>query len=443
MKKCIIILNLSSLLLTSCGSYQNTQVIRTPAEEPKSCVEVVKAFFPAKRLTPEENTTILKNRIQLELTAEEARDFFKYFMISDLDYNLQDQLRSIYLYSATDPKVRIELLNELSMLNEGHAPNEKNKIWNQFIAHKKKVDAKKIKIVKTLDTGAVEKSLLYEKLYYSCKTQVKAAPTAADYRQAKRLTYALTAGALGSSIATYSAVHWEEEKNSKWFNELYFSLGITFALSFFGGKFILANPNLKAWTVKMPVSYLNNAVTDGLVSGVAYGYLFKTDDKELDKKIKQLQDDPKAQEKLEELIKIAQEKGLFEKHFKNSQSFLKDKTTNKSVDLKNFGREITFEDIDMEASRDLLIEALAEKAYREKAGPLSVGSEGKDRYAFHRIYNLLSAPTNIGMTIMMYNQMCMATDPNKGFMKAVGLYLGASIIMDAVYFEGKKDLINQ
>jgi hypothetical protein len=443
MKKCIIILNLSSLLLTSCGTYQNTQVIRTPAEEAKGCSEIVKSFFPVKRLTPEESTQILKNKIQLDLTPEEARDFFKYFSLGDLDVDSQDQLRSIYLYSATDPKVRIELLNEMNMLRAGHAPNEKNKIWKQFTAHKEKVDAKKKKIINSKEAGFYEKSLLYEKLYYSCKTQVKSAPTAADFRTAKKLTYALTAGALGSSIATYSAVHWEEEKNSKWFNELYFSLGITFALSFFGGKFILANPNLKAWTVKMPVSYLNNAVTDGLVSGVAYGYLFKTDDKELDKKIKELQDDPKAQEKLEELIKIAQEKGLFEKHLKASQSFLKDKTTNQSVDLKTFGKEVTFDDIDMEASRDLLIEALAEKAYAEKAGPLSVGSEGKDRYAFHRIYNLLSAPTNIGMTIMMYNQMCMATDPKKGFIKAVGLYLGASIIMDAVYFEGKKDLINQ
>jgi hypothetical protein len=37
----------------------------------------------------------------------------------------------------------------------------------------------------------------------------------------------------------------------------------------------------------------------------------------------------------------------------------------------------------------------------------------------------------------------MTEDPKKGFMKAVGLFLGTSMLMDTIYFNTKEELINQ
>ncbi len=390
----------------------------------------------------EENSKNLKKRLALELKAEEVADYFKYFQVSDLNDKNADILRSLYIYSANDPKVRIDLLHELSLIHAEKSTGEKNKDWKQFIAHKKRVDLKKLKIVKKGGEDAFAKSEFFEKLYYSCKTQIKAAPNPADISQAKRMTYALTAGALSSSTITYAAVHWDEEKNNKWYNELAFSLAITGTLSFIGGKLVLSDPKLSPWTGKMPLTYASKAFSDGFISGI-YGYLFNTSNSEVEKKVNEILNNPESKEELEELLSIAKEKKLFEKHLKDSQNKILDKKTNLPLDIKNGVQSLTLDDIDLEETREVFIEAMVERIYQENAGPLSVGSPSLDRYSYHRLYSLASVPAEIGVSIMMYNQLCMTKNPKEGFLKAMGLYMGVSLLFDALYFKARKDLINQ
>ncbi|MBC7427406.1 MAG: hypothetical protein H7336_02265 [Bacteriovorax sp.] len=445
MKKSFILTNIFALFLTSCSSFKSAE--RIPAAANLPCQEIIKEFFIDKK--SDVMATELKKYLKMDLNAEEVGTFFKEF--SDADAKLTDRqvetFRAIFLYGKEDAKIRQELLKEFSSQMNGTPVDETNKTWEKFAAHKKKVDAKKEKLIANEKTeagkaAAVEKGAIYEKLYYSCKTQIKGKPTPVDLKYAKRLTYALTAGGLGSSIISYNVVHWDEEKNQKYFNELYFTLGIGVVLSFIGGKLVLANPNLNPWTGKMPMAFLSNAISDAGVSGI-YAFMFKTKDTILEKKLQDLESDPEANKKLHELMVIAEENHLFEKHLKNTQDMFKDKNTDQSMNPAEFDHVATMDDIDLDESRELLMSALAEQEYQEKSGVMKTGYAAVDRFTFHRIFNLMSVPSNIGLTILMHNQMCMSEDPKKGFMKAVGLYMGASILMDAMYFKSKKELINQ
>ncbi|MBC7713071.1 MAG: hypothetical protein H7177_07015 [Rhizobacter sp.] len=433
MKKSLIVINIVALFLTSCSSFKNTE--REPAAADLPCQDIVKEFFTDKKT--DAMSAELKKYLKMDLTADEANDFFKEF--SDADAKLTERqvetFRAIFLYGKEDAKVRQELLKEFRSQMNGKGIDDTNKTWEKFATHKKKVDAKKAKMIP-------EKAAIYEKLYYSCKTQIKGKPTDVDLKYAKRLTYALTAGGLGSSIISYNTVHWNEEKNQKYFNELYFTLGIGMVFSFIGGKLVLSNPNLNPWTGKMPMAFLSNAISDAGVSGI-YAYMFKTKDTALEKKLKDLESDPEANKKLQELLVIAEENHLFEKHLKNTQDMFKDKKSDRSMKPADFDHVVTMDDIDLDESRELLLSALAEQEYQEKSGVMKTGYPAVDRFTFHRIFNLMSVPSNIGLTILMHNQMCMSEDPKKGFAKAVGIYMGASILMDALYFKSKKEVINQ
>jgi hypothetical protein len=393
------------LLISSCGTFQGAAK-RIPASADTSCRDLVTPFLKLK--SEDLMGMEISSLVKLDLTKEEISDFFKYFSDRNVLARDEDTLRAIFLYAKEDSLVRQTLFKEYNSQLSGSSIDETNKIWEKFIYHKKRVDLKKEKMIqKETASGAKQsafaKSLIYEKLYYSCKTQIKGTPTSSALKQAKYLTYALSAGGLGATTISYTGVHWEEEKNKKWFNELYFTLGIGLVFTFIGGKLVLANPKLNPWTGKMPLAFLNNALSDIGVSG-AYAYFFRTKDSELESKLKELETDPDAQKKLQELLKIAEENHLFEKHLKKSQNLFKDKRTGESMNSKDFNREITIDDVDLEESRELLLAALAEQEYQENSGLLKTGNPAVDRFTYHRIFNLFSVPTNIGLTILMQNQ---------------------------------------
>ncbi len=374
---------------------------------------------------------ILKNYLSMDLTADEIDDFYRYFSEYNPKPSDAPTFRAIFYFSNGDAEVRKSLLAEFQKEVFGSDVDPKNELWKKFAAHRTKVEKK--------TTGmAGDKVRVYEKLYYSCKSHVKSKPTPETARMAKRLTYALTAGGLGSSAITYTTVNWDKEKDSKWFNELYFTLGISLVFTYVAGKFVLANDKLHPWKGKMPITFFNSAASDIGVSGV-YHFFFNTSDKEFERKLNELKKDPEGQAKLQSILEVAEEEGLFEKYAEDSAKLFIDKKTGQPLTKE----AIKLEDVDIEASRELLIDALATKEYEEKSGVLSTGSATVDRFSYHRLYNILSVPGNIGLSLVMYNQMCMAEDPKKGFAKAVATYMAGSLVLDVIYFQGRRDLINQ
>lgn len=425
MKNLFILINVLCLFLTSCGNLP-VALERTPAGE-ENCTTLMKDF-----LSPvEKERKYLTEYLKMDLDKEEVSDFFKYFSEYNPTHRDVPTFRAIFYFSNGDAEVRKSLLSEFRKEVAGSETDPKNEMWKKFTAHRTKVEKK----TKTMPE---EKVQVYQKLYYSCKSQVKAKPTPESARMAKRLTYALTAGGLGSSAVTYTTVNWDKEKDTKWFNELYFTLGISLVFTYIAGKFVLANDKLHPWKGKMPITFFNAAASDIGVSGV-YHYFFNTSDKEFEQKLNELKKDPQGQEKLQEILKVAEEEGLFEKYAEDSAKLFVDKKSGKPLAKE----AINLEDVDIEASRELLIDAIATKEYEDNSGVLSTGSAAVDRFSYHRLYNILSVPANIGLSLVMYNQMCMSEDPKKGFTKAVATYMAGSLVLDAIYFQGRRDLINQ
>lgn len=438
-KKLVILISSFILLLSSCSFYQAPND-REPAAA-KSCNDLMKSFF---------STPSFSKKLNIDASDDDLAKFAKFFTNIDFDRISEsdaDMLRSIYLFSNGDVKVREQLAIQFNSILKGETADSKNKEWSRFLKHKTKVETAQKKIIKkNLTSEGLEKarakSLIYEKLYYSCRAQTQKAPSSAEIKQAKYLTYALTAGASASAASTYSVIHWEEEKDSKWMKGLYFEVGLNAVFSYIGGKYVTTNPKLNPWTARAPLTYLNAAGADAGTSAV-YAYFFNATDAEMEKKLEELKKDPQVREELSEILYYAQENKLFEKHQKATEQLFASKKGKGPMTAEEIKILLDSDKIDLEESRELLFEAMADKQYEEEAGPLSVGSVATDRYAFHRIWGLASVPANISLALIMQKQMCMATNPKAGFAKAVSTFFAGSLLLDAIYFKTRQEVINQ
>ena len=439
-------LTIMTLLFTACSTPEQIERIpASPMQSSQSCQEIVTSFLSPARF----NAESFAKKLQLEATTDQLSNFFYSFREIDLNKLDDDQIRimrAIYMFSQDDKPLRDELVSEFVKVIKGEKADSKNKNWDRFLAHKKKLDKyreKKMATAKTLEQKAIleKQTLLYEKLYMSCKSHVQKKPTAADLRLAKNLTWALTAGSLTSTAATYAYIHKEEEKDSKWMKGLYFELALTGIFTYVGGTFVTSNPRLNPWTVRAPLTYFNAAVADLGPSG-AYSFFFNDTDVEMQKKFETMKNDIQFQTEVAELLHYAQEHNLFEKHLAATEKLFKQKPHSKMT-LEEIKNSFDINNVDLEESRELLFEAMAEKEYSEKAGPLKTGYEGLDRYTFHRLWTLGSVPYNIGFALLMHNQMCMTPNPKAGFAKAVGTYFAGQLLLDTIYYKSREELINQ
>nr|BDT29579.1 hypothetical protein BHI3_30450 [Bacteriovorax sp. HI3] len=433
-----------TLLFSACSTPLHQE--RDPATaKPESCKEIVTSFLAPSRF----NGEAFAKKMQIEATTDELSNLF--YAFRDIDLNtLNDEeirtMRAIYLFSQGDKTLRDELAAEFIKTVKGEAADLKNKNWDRFLAHKKKIDkyrAKKIATAKSAeDKLSLEKKVvLYEKLYMSCKSHVQKKPTPADLRLAKKLTWALTAGSMTSTAVTYAYTHKDEEKDSKWMKGMYFELALSGIFTYVGGTFVTSNPRLNPWTVRAPLTYFNAAVADLGPSG-AYSYFFNDDNKEMQKKFETMKNDPKLEEEVAELLHFAQENGLFEKHLAATEKLFKQKPHSK-MSVEEIKKSLDINQVDLEESRELLFEAMSEKEYQDNAGTFQTGDSGLDRYTFHRLWTLGSVPYNIGFALLMHNQMCMTTDPKAGFAKAVGTYFAGQLLSDVIYYKTRQKTINQ
>lgn len=417
---------------------------REPASS-LQCKEIITSFLSPVRF----DAQTFNKKLALDISNDQLANYLYAFREVDLNKFTEDQLssmRAIYLFSQDDKPLRDELVTQFIKVIKGETPDSKNKNWDRFSAHKKKLDKyKENKLAKAttpeMKAAAREQSLIYEKLYMSCKSHVQKKPTPADLRLAKNLTYALTAGAITSTSATYSYIHREEEKDSKWMKGLYFEIALTGIFTYVGGTFVTSNPRLNPWTVRAPLTYFNAAVADLGPSG-AYSFFFNDTDVEMQKKFETMKNDIQFQTEVAELLHYAQEHKLFEKHLAATEKLFKQKPSSKMT-LEEIKNSFDINNVDLEESRELLFEAMAEKEYSEKSGPLKTGYEGLDRYTFHRLWTLGSVPYNIGFALLMHNQMCMTPNPKAGFAKAVGTYFAGQLLLDTIYYKTREELINQ
>lgn len=275
---------------------------------------------------------------------------------------------------------------------------------------------------------AFEKARLYERNYYRCMNAVAdpSQVTAEGLRRANTVALGITFGGAASALVTYAATNYDLEKDKDWWTEIAFVIVTSMAMGYVNSKWILANPRLSLWTQRFPLVMAATAAQDVGVTAL-WNQLLGTEPPGHEE-VKRLLADEKFQEKLAAFMEWLEGHPTFEEHFARMSEFLE------GVDP---------DELDVERTLDLFVQALSDYDYESSRGRMSLGSEDYDRYAFHRGMDLIYQPAFIIASQLMYNSMCVNANPKVGMLKAIGLFMAINIATDGLYFVGRRGLINQ
>ncbi len=470
------------LLLTSC-SHLSDAPTRTPASFVfnGSCAGLAAPVMEAPYL-PTEAENILEDYLSSHLLSKNLTEKYRYLIReSELDAVEASLIKQILPELPTDEKKgerlfsfvqfarsrgdeREKILRELPVVLSPEYKISKSRWIKNFRKIENKVtryiDKREIAHLNQLSKtthdqsrakwgafkAAYEEGKIYRSLSLKCSNKSISTTTP---EQAKLLTRAFTAGSVGSAVATYSFINWDREKDGRWYGELGWTL---FWASLFGhinGKYVFANPKLKPWLHRLPLTFAVAASEDALISAAyapVFNALFGEKSEEKLQKLEDLKNDPQAQKILSELYEIMEEKKLFEKYEKEMLALFSktDQEGNRVPMSLEEIQNIDPSELDIEAGQDMFLEAMAEQEYQNSMGPLSLGhGASTDRYAFHRMLDVAYVPINIQLGLMMNHQICMSADPKIGMLKAVSTFMAGKMLMDTFYFWSRRQAIGQ
>ncbi len=408
----------------------------------------------------------------MNLSEAEANWIKSNFLVVKDDDQFMQGLRSGLLFSRTlSDNHRPQFLNKFPLWLRDQTQNKHPEL-RRFLHHYKKVQKyenqiykkeyskleKEIEPLRVLRSKkiAMEKARIFERNYYRCMNAVSDPKqvTAEGARRAKTVAMAITFGGGASALITYGATNYDLPKDKAWWSEIAFVIVTSMAMGYVNARWILANPKLKMWTQKFPLVLGAAAIQDIGVTAL-WTELLGTPPPG-DEEIQALLKDEKFQDLLQEMVAFFEKENLFQKHLSILQDWVKfleladndndngegseeSWELDETQDLTDFDPE----ELDEEFTRDLIIQAMAEYEYHQDKGPLSLGSEDYDRYAFHRGLDLIYQPAFIIASMLMYNTMCATPNPKLGVVKAIGLFMAINIAADALYFVGRRGLINQ
>ncbi|PIR34957.1 MAG: hypothetical protein COV37_11895 [Bdellovibrio sp. CG11_big_fil_rev_8_21_14_0_20_39_38] len=469
MKKLLNLILISIMWLQSCSTV-NPESHREIAQVSPNCHEGIANLLAPdrdfwRRLTADEKSAWQYTRGFRTITVsdEEERWLFENFM--DIEYERESlaKIRSAVLFSRTlSPKQKATFLKEFPLFMNGELENLSlpTKRFSRHIRKVKKFEDKMYSFEETkaknkLSEGRIErmrktaheKARIYEKNYFKCVNAV-ADPkhvTPEGIKRANTVALAITFGGAASAMLTYSITNWDLPKDGRWWGEIAFVIVTSMAMGYVNAKWILANPKLNLWTQRFPLVMGVSAVEDVGVTALWQEVLGT--EPPTDEEIKKVMEDPAFQKKMNEMMIVMEEKGLFQKHaaaFQKMMDVYQVKSEDELVKLSGTGlMSLDPELIDDEKTRDLFLEALAELEYKEKKGPVSIGSEEYDRYGYHRAIDFVYQPAFLMASGLMYETMCSTPNPKLAVIKAVSLFLAINVAADALYFVGRRELINQ
>lgn len=407
----------------------------------------------------------------MNLTEVEATWIKSNFLVVKDDDQFMQGLRSGLLFARTlSDNHRPQFLKKLPLWIKDQTQTKHPEL-RRFLHHYKKVqkyenqiykkeysklkkDLEPIRVLRSKKI-AMEKARIYERNYYRCMNAVSDPKqvTAEGAKRAKTVAMAITFGGGASAMITYAATNYDLPKDKAWWSEIAFVIVTSMAMGYVNARWILANPKLKMWTQRFPLVLGASAIEDIGVTAL-WTELLGTPPPG-DEEIQALLKDEKFQALLQQMVAYFEKENLFQKHLSILQEWVKfyelnddDSSENESavqweedetLDLTGFDPA----ELDEEFTRDLIIGAMAEYEYHQDKGPLSLGSEDYDRYAFHRGLDLIYQPAFIIASMLMYNTMCVTPNPKLGVIKAIGLFMAINIAADALYFVGRRGLINQ
>ncbi|GAB4024458.1 MAG: hypothetical protein Fur0010_27750 [Bdellovibrio sp.] len=384
---------------------------------------------------------------------------------SELEYNREQlsKIRSAILFSRTlSPKQKPVFLKTFPQWMHGDEEVQSLPL-KRFQKHLKKIKKfedkmysfEETKVKKKLSDDRVErmrrtaheKARIYERNYFRCMNAV-ADPkhvTADGLKRANTVALAITFGGAASAMLTYSVTNWDLPKDGRWWGEIAFVILTSMAMGYVNAKWILSNPRLNLWTQRFPLVMGVSAVEDIGVTAL-WTELLGTEPP-TEEEVKKVMSDPKFQEQMSMLLEVMEREKLFEKHAAAFEKMTKVYNVENQEGLMTLARSgamsVDPELINDELTRDLFIEAMSEAEYDQKKGPISTGDEDYDRYAYHRAIDFVYQPAFLIAQTLMYEKLCSVPNPQMAVIKAISLFIAINVAADALYFVGRRELINQ
>lgn len=469
MNKCVCFFITLILTLQSCAQF-NPRSDRFVAQTGGNCESALMHILAPDRSLWSELTADSKSAWHytrgfrtISITDEEEKWLKENW--SELEYNREElsKIRSAILFSRTlSPKQKPLFMRDFPLWMKGN--EEVNELpLRRFKRHLKKVKKFEDKMYafeegkaryKKSEAGverarrvAHEKARIYERNYFRCMNAV-ADPkhvTPEGLKRANTVALAITFGGAASALLTYSVTNWDLPKDGRWWGEIAFVIVTSMAMGYVNAKWILSNPRLNLWTQRFPLVMGASAIEDAGVTALWTEVLGT--EPPTDEEIKKVMSDPKFQEQMASLLEVMERENLFEKHAAAFEKMTKVYNVENQEGLmtlsKSGAMSIDPELINDEATRDLFLEALSQYEYEQKKGPVSLGDEDYDRYGYHRAIDLVYQPAFLIAQALMYEKLCSVANPKMAVIKAVSLFMAINIAADALYFVGRRELINQ
>lgn len=466
MKKIVSYMLALTFFLNSCSHYQERPVAHNPSRVPlssqaQSCHEAAGTILsPALRAWSEHLEThqlaveYTKHFDGLRVKNEEIELMGRYLHPFPSELAEIEKLRRALLFTRTikDEEKRSEFWLAFSALDDQQKVTNKHvktflkeeKFLKKYEARlSKKIEAKKYP---NKETVLHSKMRIFERGYYQC-LQGATDPSQLTKKviaQSNKVAIAVTVGGMGSAMVTYAATNYDLPKDKKWWFEIFYVIVTSMAMSYVNAKFILANPKLKPWSQRLPLVLGASAVEDIGVTAL-YSQLVGDPHKDIQEKLEKLEEDPEFKKALKEALEYISKDHLYHKYESAAKNFLtKVSPDGKETKLTEVELEqVDWSTVDPDLTRELFVEALTDYEYEQQKGPMSIGNEEYDRYAFHRLIDLIYQPSFLIAAIIMHKQLCRAINPKLGMLQAISTFMAINMASDAVYFFSRRALINQ
>ena len=343
-----------------------------------------------------------------------------------------------YVLSLSTKKQKTALY-DLAQLDSREMNSE---IVAKFIAHEEKIQKMFNKKTMTLT-----EQKRYQELYYGCRALRPNEINKAAAKDFKRFNFALSFGTLGASYAFYNM---DKDINSQWFEKLGYDLGVTLLFTFVGNN-IQTKATDTQITKSLKSYFIGRAL--GITDIAIYDPIFNHEQEDAQARIEELKKDPEYKKKIEELMKLYKERGVYRQYkdqILHSLKKLPESITlgvgGNSVDENGVDwNNLTHDDLDRPEVQDVLVAAAMAQIYNETKGELiDTGDTGLDRYTFNTLYYGAQIPKSIAQNFLTYRMLCMGQDnPKLSFTKAVLFNVSTNFIMNQVLFGFREKAINQ
>jgi hypothetical protein len=325
-----------------------------------------------------------------------------------------------------------EALAELEFLDQ----KNDNKIYiNQF---KKKLQH--IPIIYKLYKNQYTKKE-FESLYFSCHATTPNPKNEVARELYNKFNPSLSILFTGLS---YSHFHWDETKNTRWFDELGYDLLFSIITSQFGSR-IQTNRANPQWIKSIQHYFIGRAA--GLTDLLLFPIAFPPSEEKIKLRLNHLKNNPDFNAEIENIHEAYDERSQYTQFRTHIINYVRTIIhLKKPLELGNIDwSKLTEADLDRPEVQEILTLAAIQELYKINQGSfISTGEVGLDRFSYGSVLSVGLMPINMLKSSVNYQILCLGQKtPLRAFTQAAIWSAAFTTLNQHLYYIFRKKLINQ